>query len=81
MCEALDVDEDSVNIGTSAGIAESQDPLAWLRQFCWGQGRNKKERKTYEEMRRKHQIMNKNRVWRFPEGIERHGKVVRHRCT
>ena len=39
---------------------------------------SKKERKTQEEMGRKHQGMVRNGVWRFPEGNGRQGRVERY---
>ena len=43
--------------------------------------RSKKERKTEVEMGRWHQGMDRNGVWRFPEGSGRQGKVERHCCN
>ena len=43
--------------------------------------RSKKERKSSEEMERKHQGMDGNWVWRFPEGSGRQGRVERYCCN
>ena len=43
--------------------------------------RSKKERKTEEEMGRLHQGMDRNGVWRFPEGSGRHRRVERYWCN
>ena len=43
--------------------------------------RSKKERKTEEEMGRKHQGMDGNGVWRFPEVSGRQEKVKRYCCN
>ena len=42
---------------------------------------NKKERKTEEEMIRQHQGMDRNRVWRFPVGSGRQGRLERYCCS
>ena len=41
----------------------------------------KEKRKTEEEMGRKHQGMDGNGVWRFPEGSGRQGRVERYCCN
>ena len=46
-----------------------------------GSERNKKERKTEEEMGREHQGIDGNGVWRFPEGSGRQGKMERYCCN
>ena len=43
--------------------------------------RNKKQRTIEEEMIRQHQGMDRNGVWRFPEGSERQGKVEGYCCN
>ena len=42
-----------------------------------GDSERSKERKTEEEMGRKHQGMDGNGVWRFPEGNGRQGRIER----
>ena len=42
--------------------------------------RNKKERKTEEEMERWHQGMDRNGFWIFPEGIVKQGTLERYSC-
>ena len=54
--------------GNSDGMATSQDPLAWRRNFCRGQWKEQDGEK--EEMGRYRQGMDRNEVWRFPEGRE-----------
>ena len=52
-------------------------PLAWRRQFCMGQWRSKKERKTEEKMRRQHQGLDRNGV----KESGRRGKMEMYCCT
>ena len=41
---------------------------------------SKKRRKTDDEMGRQHQRIDRDGVWRFPEGSGRQGKVKRYYC-
>ena len=43
--------------------------------------RSKKDRKIEEELRRKHQGMDGNGVWRIPGGSGRQGRVDRYCCN
>ena len=43
--------------------------------------RSKKERKTEEKMGRLHQRMDRNGIWRFPEGSRRQGRIERYCCN
>ena len=43
--------------------------------------RRTKERTTEEEMRRKHQAVERNSVWRFSEGSRRQEKMERYCCN
>ena len=43
--------------------------------------RSNNERQTEEEMGRWHQEMDGNRVWRFPEGSGRQGRMERYCCN
>ena len=70
-----------VKNGNSDGMATSQNPLAWRRQFCRGQC---KEQEGKEDRRRDGKITSRNgQEWslRFPEGSGRQGKVERCCCN
>ena len=50
--------------------------MVWPRHNSAGDSeRCKKDREIEDEMGRQHQGMDRNGVWRFPEGNGRHGKV------
>ena len=66
---------------------ETETQMVWLylKILWYGEGnsagdseRSKKERTTEEEMGRKHRGMDRNWVWRFPEGNRRQGKAERY---
>ena len=62
-------------------MATSQDPGHGKDNSARGSERSKKERKTEEELGRKHQGMDRNGVWRFPEGYGRQRRVEMYCCN
>ena len=64
---------------------EAETEIVWAHLkilFLVGDSKgSKNERKTEEEIRRQHQIMDKNRVWRFLEGSGRQEKLGKYCCN